>query len=84
MQHEKLMKINHKLKRVVQIFKEKLQRLANDRTDLFLNVGDDTNERLDHMIFTIQEQADRLELLQAERIQLDNQLQCTTPASSYA
>ena len=72
--HDKLVKVNNKLKRVVQTFKEKIQRLAAERPELFSDVGEDTNERFDHLISTVHEQASYIAVLQAERDQVEEQM----------
>ena len=72
--HEKLVKVNNKLKRVVQVFKEKIQRVATERPELFADVGEETSERLDHLLSTVQEQARYIVVLQAECEQAEGQL----------
>ena len=64
-----------KLKRVLQVFKEKINRLVTDRPDLFTNIGEETSERLDHLISTLEHQATQMELLQTERNEMEAQLQ---------
>lgn len=73
-QHEKLVQINNKLKRALQTMKEKIQRVVNHQPDLFDGVGEDTSERLDHLIATIDNQAEQMDVLRAERDRLDIQL----------
>lgn len=51
---------NTKLKRALQSVKEKIQRAVSDRPELFEGVGDDTNDRLDHLIATVDRQAAQL------------------------
>lgn len=63
---DKLAKINTKLKRALQIFKDKLHRIATERPNLFINVGEETNERLDHLIVIIENQVAQIEALQNE------------------
>ena len=60
-------KVFPKMKRLVQTIKEKINGLAAERPDLFLDVGDDTSERLDHLISTIQNQAAQIVYLQQDR-----------------
>ncbi|CAF0778122.1 unnamed protein product [Rotaria sordida] len=72
---DKLLKINNKLKRILQIFKDKIHRLVTERPDLFINIGEETSERLDHLIATVEYQATQIDLLQTERDQSEKQLQ---------
>ncbi len=73
-QQDKLAKMNTKLKRALQIVKEKMNRIVTERPDLFVNVGDETNERLDHLISTVEHQATQMDLLQTERSEVEEQL----------
>ena len=73
-QQDKLVKINTKLKRVLQTFKEKMNRLATERLDLFMNVGEETSERFDHLISTVEHQATQIDLLNTERNEIEEQL----------
>ena len=63
---EKLAKLNSKLKRALQTFKDKICRLVIARPDLFVNIGEETSERFDHVLYTVEHQAARIDLLQAE------------------
>ncbi len=74
-QHEKLVQMNNKFKRVFQSFKEKIQRVASERPDIFHGVGEETSERLDHIISTVENQATQIDILRAERDQIEGQLQ---------
>ena len=65
-QQDKLAKLNTKLKRALQIIKEKINRIVIERPDLFENIGEETNERLDHLISTVEHQAKQLNALQTE------------------
>jgi uncharacterized protein (UPF0335 family) len=71
----KMMKMTNKLKRVVQIFKEKIQRVASERPDLFVGVGEETNERLDHLISIVQQQADHIAELDMTHDQMEKRFQ---------
>jgi hypothetical protein len=73
-QHEKLVKVNTKLKRALQTVKDKIHRLVAERPDLFADTSDDTIERLDHLISTVSNQATQIDILQAERDQAEEQL----------
>ena len=72
---DKQAKVAMKLKRVLQVFKEKINRLVTDRPDLFRNIGEETSERLDHLISTVEHQATQIELLQTERNEIEAQFQ---------
>jgi len=74
-QHEKLVQLNNKLKRVLQTFKDKIQRVATERPELFEGIGEETSERLDHLISTVENQATQINVLQAEHDQVEEQLQ---------
>lgn len=71
----KLVKINHKLKRALQTIKEKMQRVAADRPDLFVNIGEETTERLDHLIDTVDNQTGQINLLQSALHDSEGRLQ---------
>jgi DNA anti-recombination protein RmuC len=73
-QHDKLVKLNNKLKRVLQTFKDKISRVVTERPDLFANIGEETSERLDHLISTVEHQATHIDTLQAEHNQSEEQL----------
>ncbi|CAF0830686.1 unnamed protein product [Adineta ricciae] len=76
-QQEKLVQINTKLKRALQGLKDKIQRIAADRSELFEGVGGETGERLDHLIATLDNQYTKIDVLQAENDQLQEQLRKT-------
>ena len=73
--HDKLVKVNNKLKRVVQTFKEKIQRLTAERPDLFTGVGEETSERFGHLISTVQQQATQIDALKSEQEQSQQRFQ---------
>ncbi|CAM4918168.1 unnamed protein product [Rotaria socialis] len=73
-QYEKLLKVNNKLKRVLQTFKDRIHRIATERSDLFTNVGEETSERLDHLIGIVENQAVQIETLQTERFELQREI----------
>ncbi len=73
-QHEKLVQVNNKLKRILQIFKDKIQRVVTERPELFEGISEETSERLDHLISTVENQATQNNVLQAERDQVEEQL----------
>ncbi|CAF3047116.1 unnamed protein product, partial [Rotaria sp. Silwood2] len=68
---DKLLKVNSKLKRVLQTFKDKIHRIVTEKPDLFTNVGEETTERFDHIIATVEYQAVQIDLLETEREQLE-------------
>ncbi|CAF3671069.1 unnamed protein product [Adineta steineri] len=72
-QHDKLIKLNNKLKRALQTIKEKIHRIVNERPELFINVGEETTERLDHLIATVENQTSQINILQSELDQLQEQ-----------
>ncbi|CAF4696429.1 unnamed protein product, partial [Rotaria socialis] len=73
-QYEKLLKVNNKLKRVLQTFKDRIHRIATERSDLFTNVSEETSERLDHLIGIVENQAVQIETLQTERFELQREI----------
>jgi hypothetical protein len=73
-QNDKLLKISNKLKRVLQTFKEKIHRVVTERPDLFADIGEETTERLDRLISTVEHQATQIDILRAEREQSEEQL----------
>jgi FtsZ-binding cell division protein ZapB len=73
-QREKLKQVNNKLKRALQIFKDKIQRVVTERPNLFDGIGEETGERLDHLISTVENQATQIDVLQAERDQVEEEL----------
>lgn len=64
---EKLTKGHKKLKRTYDAFQEKIQELISKRPDLFEGIGEETNERLDQLISTIENQTKQITDLQNER-----------------
>jgi DNA-binding transcriptional regulator GbsR (MarR family) len=73
-QNDKLVKVNNKLKRVLQTFKDKIHRVVTERPDLFVNVGEETSERLDHLISTVAQHATQIDRLQSEHDQSEERL----------
>jgi flagellar motility protein MotE (MotC chaperone) len=73
-QHEKLVQVNNKLKRALQTFKEKLHRIVTERPDLFESIGEETSERLDHLISTVENQATQIAILHAKHDQVEEEL----------
>ncbi len=73
-QHDKIIQINNKLKRALQSLKDKIHRVVTERPELFANIGEETSERLDHLISTVEHQATQMDILQAEHDQSEEQL----------
>jgi small-conductance mechanosensitive channel len=74
-QHEKLTQVNNKLKSALQTYKEKVNRVASERPDLFDGIGEETSEHLDHLISTLASQATQIDVLHAQHDQTEKQLQ---------
>jgi hypothetical protein len=68
-EHEKLLEVNKSLKSVVEIMADKIHHAVTERPDLFAGINEETNERLDHLISTIETQAKQIDLLRAEHDQ---------------
>ena len=71
---DKATKVNAKLKRLLQTVKDKINRLAAERPELFTNIGEETSERFDHLIATVEHQATQIEMLQSEHNETQEQL----------
>lgn len=65
-QNEKLQQINTKLKRALQIIKDKVQKVVNENPDLFHGISEETNERLDHLISIVEHQVNEISELKVE------------------
>ncbi len=74
-QDEKLLQANKKFKRALHKVKNQIERIVTERPDLFDGVGEDSNERLDHLISIVENQTAQIDALEAERNQLEEQLQ---------
>lgn len=53
---EKLVYTNRKLKGILQKIKEKLENFVVERSDLFVEIADDPEERLEHLISVVRKQ----------------------------
>jgi len=73
-QYDKMIQINNKLKRALQSLKDKIHRIVTERPDLFVNTGEETSERLDHLISIVEHQATPIDILQTEHDQSEEQL----------
>jgi hypothetical protein len=71
-QREKMVQANNQLKDVLQTFKDKIQQMVTERPNLFDGIGEDTGERFDHLLSTIESQAIQIGSLQAERNQVED------------
>ena len=74
-QHKRLVQSNNKLKGTLKVYKDKIDRVATELSDLFANVDEDADERLDHLISTVESQAAQINVLQTDRNQLEEELQ---------
>ena len=75
---EKSAQVNNKLQRALHTIKNKIHQAANNRPELFSDIGEDTIERLDHLISTIDNQTAQMDFLRNECHQAEleiNQLQ---------
>ncbi|CAM2716368.1 unnamed protein product [Rotaria socialis] len=70
-QYEKLFQVNNKLKRIVQTFKEKIHRLADDKPSLFEGISEEISERFNHLISKVENQSTQIDAMQIERQQAD-------------
>jgi hypothetical protein len=59
---------------VLQTFTDKIHRAVTEKPALFDGIGEETNERLEHMISTIENQASQIDVLHANRDQVEEQL----------
>lgn len=67
---DKLSQVNNKLRRALQTIKEKVHQAAIEHPKMFIGAGDDTLERLNHLISAVGHQAMQIEALQAETYEL--------------
>jgi archaellum component FlaC len=74
-EHEQLIQVNNKLEHALQTFKDKIDQVGIDRPDLFDGIGEEVDERLRHLISTVENQATQINILHAERDQVEEQLQ---------
>ena len=65
-QQDKLAQVNTKLKRALQLIKDKIHRIVKEQPDLFENVGDETSERLEHLVHLVSNQATQMQALMVE------------------
>jgi hypothetical protein len=72
-QHETIVQLNNKLKNELQSFKDKIERIVMKRPNLFDGISEEANERLDHLISTLENQGTQMDALQVEE-QLRNEI----------
>ena len=70
-QHKKIVQSNNKLKAIVQTIKDKINVIVAEKPDLFDGISEDTSDRFDHLISTIESQYEQINNLQEERKQLN-------------
>ena len=63
---DKLSQVNNKLRRALQTIKEKVHQAAIEHPEIFTDTGDDTLERLDHLIAAVGNQAAQIQFLKNE------------------
>jgi transcriptional regulator of heat shock response len=74
-EREEIVQVNNQLKDVLQIFKDKIKRVVTGRSDLLDNIDEETSEQLEHLISTRENQAKEINVLHAQRDQIEEQLQ---------
>ncbi|CAF4111061.1 unnamed protein product, partial [Rotaria sordida] len=74
---DKTIQINNKLKRALQIIKDRIHQIVIEQPELFSHINDDTIERLDHLISIIKNQPIQIHLLQNEHENILNKLHQT-------
>ena len=70
-QYEKLVQVNNKLKRILQTFKEKIYRLADEKPSLFEGISEEIHERFNHLISKVENQSTQIDTMQIELHQAD-------------
>ena len=74
-QDENVQQGNKKLKRALHKVKNQMQRVVEERPELFEGVGEDANERLEHLISIVENQTTQISALETEHKQVEEQLQ---------
>jgi uncharacterized phage infection (PIP) family protein YhgE len=74
-EREEIVQVNNQLKDVLQIFKDKIKRVVTGRSDLLDNIDEETSEQLEHLISTRENQAKEINVLHAQRDQIEEQLE---------
>ena len=70
-QDENVQQGNKKLKRVLHKVKNQIDRVVQERPELFEGVGEDSNERLEHLISIVENQTVQINALEAERNEVE-------------
>ena len=70
-QDENVQQGNKKLKRALHKVKNQMQRVVEERPELFEGVGEDANERLEHLISIVENQTAQINALEAERNEVE-------------
>ena len=70
----KLTETNKKLKRALHKIKNQIERIVKERPELFDGIGEDSNERLEHLITVVAYQAAQIDALQAEHDHVEEEL----------
>ena len=74
-QDENVQQGNKKLKRVLHKVKSQIDRVVQERPELFGGVSEDPNERLEHLISIVENHTTQISTIEAERKQVEEQLQ---------
>jgi uncharacterized phage infection (PIP) family protein YhgE len=74
-EREEIVQVNNQLKDVLQIFKDKIKRVVTGRSDLLDNIDEETSEQLEHLFSTRENQAKEINVLHAQRDQIEEQLE---------
>jgi hypothetical protein len=74
-EHEKIIQANNQLKDVLQTFHNKIHQVVTDRPNLFDGIGEEIDERFDHLLSTVETQATQIDTLQVDRNQIEEELQ---------
>ena len=72
-QQEKTVQVNNKLKRALQTIKEKVHRIVTEKPELFPEIADDTIERIDQLVSTVEKQAEQIDQLQQNLSEKDEE-----------
>jgi hypothetical protein len=73
--HEKIIQANNQLKDVLQTFHDKIHQVVMGRPNLFDGIGEEIDERFDHLLSTVETQATQIDTLQVDRNQIEEELQ---------
>ncbi len=73
-QHEKLVQLNNELKNVLQGLTDKIHHIVAEKPELFHGMGEEASDCFDRLIYTVQNQATQIHVLQTEHDQLRNEI----------